>query len=120
MRENYSDCAVTSELWVSVGKCLYVSLIVDLSGSYFSILLWEPPEGLSVSQALDNFLQKRVEILGGRGQGAWSVDCEALQSVPNLASKQSAGHCTQLFSFATHEQTHTHTQACLGLRRWCS
>ena len=49
-----------------------------------SIVIWEPPEGLSIGQALENFLQKRLEILGGRGQGAWSVDCETIQSVPNL------------------------------------
>lgn len=52
-----------------------------------SIQLWDPPEGLSIGQALESFLQKRLEILGGQGQGAWSVDCEALQSVPNITGE---------------------------------
>lgn len=52
-----------------------------------SILLWEPPEGMSIGQALESFLQKRLEILGGRSQGTWSVDCETLQSVPNLTGE---------------------------------
>lgn len=71
-----------------VGKKAFLSIYSKNTLSpTFSILLWDPPEGLSIGQALENFLQKRLEILGGRGQGAWSIDCETLQSVPNLASE---------------------------------
>ena len=42
---------------------------------------------MSIGQALESFLQKRLEILGGRSQGTWSVDCETLQSVPNLTGE---------------------------------
>ena len=67
----------------------------------YSILMWEPPDGLSIGQALESFLQKRLDILGGRGQGAWSVDCDTLQSVPNLAgepkvSKWTSNKCSYL------------------------
>ena len=67
-------------------------------------MIWEPPEGLSIGQALENFLQKRLEILGGRGKGAWSVDCETIQSVPNLV----AGECHFQFLHTVHPLKYGH------------
>ena len=49
-----------------------------------SILLWDPPEGLNPTQALE-YLQKRLDILGGKALGTWSIDCETLQSTPQLS-----------------------------------
>ena len=42
-------------------------------------MLWDYPEGLNPSQALD-LMQKRLEILGSTALGQWVVDCEVMQS----------------------------------------
>ena len=41
----------------------------------FSILLWDPPDGLDVNHGIES-LQRRTEILGG----SWTVDYESYQS----------------------------------------
>lgn len=56
-----------------------------LLAPFISILVWKPPEGLNPSQALD-LLQKRLEKLGGKSLGTWTVDCETLQSTPALGT----------------------------------
>lgn len=47
--------------------------------------MWDPPEGYNPTQAMDT-LQKKVELLSGRSLGAWSIDCETLQSTPALSA----------------------------------
>lgn len=67
-----------------------MDLFLHSTPLFASILVWKPPEGLNPSQALD-LLQKRLEKLGGKSLGTWTVDCETLQSAPTL------GTVTQLF-----------------------
>ena len=50
----------------------------------FSILHWKPPEGLNPTQGLE-FLQSKIETLGGKSLGTWTIDCETLQSTPSLS-----------------------------------
>lgn len=42
------------------------------------VVSWAPPEGKTWSQASD-LLQQRLELMGARKTGTWSVDCEAYQ-----------------------------------------
>jgi hypothetical protein len=49
-----------------------------------SILLWDPPESFNPTQAVE-FLQKRLDTLGGRHLGTWTIDCETLQSTQILS-----------------------------------
>lgn len=76
---------------VSLAQLAPNHLLLSLT---LSILLWEPSEGLNPGQALE-FMQKRLEMLGGRCQGAWSVDCETLQSTPSLG-KRVAGYMVSM------------------------
>ena len=67
-----------------------MGLFLHSTPLFASILVWKPPEGLNPSQALD-LLQKRLEKLGGKSLGTWTVDCETLQSAPTMST------VTQLF-----------------------
>ncbi|XP_062522657.1 mediator of RNA polymerase II transcription subunit 20-like [Corticium candelabrum] len=42
------------------------------------VVSWPPPAGKTWSQAAD-LLQQRLELLGAKKTGMWSVDCEAYQ-----------------------------------------
>ena len=49
--------------------------------------MWDPPEGCNPTQALD-LLQKKVELLGGKDLGTWTIDCETLQSTQALSKEE--------------------------------
>ena len=46
--------------------------------------MWDPPEGFNATRGLE-LLQRKVELLGGKSLGPWSVECETLQSTQTLS-----------------------------------
>ena len=68
------------------------SVIVQFHSFYcvHSILLWPPLEGYNPTQAVE-LLQKKVELLGGKNMGSWSVECETLQSTQTFSKDGARG-----------------------------
>ena len=60
--------------------------------------MWDIPEGMNPTQGME-MLQKKVELLGGRSLGPWTIECETLQSTPALSEE---------YNPSLPPSTHTH------------
>ena len=67
-----------------LGTSPYICVVGIPACIFCSILLWDYPEGMTAAQGLE-LLQRKVEILGGKSLGPWSVECETLQSTQTLS-----------------------------------